>query len=105
MNLNVKIKKLNDKAIVPEYATDGSAGLDITAIERNLILKGSVAYAEYKTGLAFEIPSGYVGLIFPRSSITSKTNLVLANSVGVIDSDYRGEVTFRFKNVGLGGLT
>ncbi len=100
--MNVKIKKLHPDAIIPSYAKFGDAGLDLTAISGEKRYSQSVAkyncyeYYEYKTGLAIEIPEGYVGLIFPRSSI-SKTALILSNSVGVIDSGYRGEITFRFK--------
>lgn len=92
--LNVNIKKINDKAIIPQYAKKGDAGLDLVATEVHL----TENYIEYKTGLAFEIPSGYVGLLFPRSSI-SKKDLFLTNSIGVIDSGYRGEVSFRFKKL------
>lgn len=88
----VKIKKINDNAVLPSKSTDGSAGYDITACE--IVEKGH--YLEAKTGLSFEIPEGYVGLLFPRSSISNKPNRMLLNSVGVLDSDYRGEVTFRF---------
>lgn len=95
--LNVKIKKLDNRAIIPSYAKKGDGGLDLTAITSNAVEKDGTIYIEYKTGLAFEIPEGYVGLIFPRSSI-SKKDLVLSNSVGVIDSGYRGEVSFRFKS-------
>ena len=92
--MKVNIKKLDERAVIPEYAKDGDAGLDITAIEVNP--EPTKGYIEYKTGIALEIPTGYVGLVFPRSSI-SKMGLVLSNSVGVIDSGYRGEILFRFK--------
>lgn len=91
--MKVKIKKLNDFATIPAYATDGSAGMDITAISKTYDDDGNIVYG---TGLAFEIPEGYVGLLFPRSS-NAKKDLILSNSVGVIDSDYRGEVSFKFK--------
>lgn len=97
--LPVKIKKLSDKAVVPQYATDGSAGLDFTAVSEKIVLEGNITYIEYGTDLAIQIPKGFVGLIFPRSSISSNTTLVLANSVGVIDSDYSNEIKFRFKNI------
>ncbi len=93
--MQVKIKKLDPKAIIPKYAKDGDAGLDLTAISRTFDDKNNVVY---KTGLAIEIPKGYVGLIFPRSSIANK-NQLLTNSVGVIDSGYRGEITFKFKAI------
>lgn len=97
--MKLKIKKLHEKAVIPAYATDGAAGFDLVAIDKNIVIKDGISYVEYRTGLAFEIPKGNVGLIFPRSSISNKTTMVLSNSVGVIDSDYRGEVTFRFKFV------
>lgn len=100
--MNLKFKKLNSKAVTPTKGTEYSAGLDLTAIDKKKVYNtqhGYLEYIEYSTGLAFEIPEGYVGLIFPRSSI-SKYNLSLSNAVGVIDSDYRGEVTFRFKGLG-----
>ena len=91
--MKVKVKKLNSEAIIPKYAHPTDAGLDLTAIsyerdKNNLIV--------YHTGLSIEIPEGYVGLIYPRSSI-SKYDLELVNSVGVIDSGYRGEILFKFR--------
>lgn len=92
MTLKVKVKKLVEHAFVPEYAKPGDAGLDLVAIDsyKNL----DYEYIEYGTGIAVEIPEGYVGLLFPRSSI-SKTPHLLKNSVGVIDSGYRGEIKLR----------
>lgn len=98
--MNLKFKKLHPDAVLPSYAKPGDAGLDITAVSDGVQKvqhpENCFAYIEFKTGLAVEIPPGYVGLIFPRSSI-SKTVLSLANAVGVIDSGYRGEICFRFK--------
>lgn len=79
--LEVKIKKLIPESVIPTYAKPGDAGMDLTAV--SMETKGK--YIEYGTGLSLEIPEGYVGLIFPRSSI-SKTVLGLSNAVGVIDS-------------------
>lgn len=90
--IEVKVKKLTDKAVLPAYATDGSAGMDVTATS----IRITDDYIEYGTGLAFELPPGYMMLIFPRSSV-SKEDLLLANSVGVLDSSYRGELKLRFK--------
>jgi dUTP pyrophosphatase len=92
--MKVKFKKLTPKAVTPSYAKDGDAGMDITCIGYQIDKDNN--YIEYFTGLAFEIPEGHVGLLFPRSSI-SKTDLRLANCVGVVDSGYRGEITFRYK--------
>jgi dUTP pyrophosphatase len=99
--MKVKFKKLHEDAVLPTYAKAGDAGLDITATSDGIATFGEDLanqwyYIEYKTGLAVEIPEGYVGLMFPRSSI-SKSSLFLANSVGVCDSGYRGEICFRFK--------
>lgn len=97
--MKVNIKKLNPEAVIPKYAKAGDAGMDLVAISKTLTEVGEdYGYLEYGTGLAFEIPEGYVGLVFPRSSI-SKTGAILSNSVGVIDSGYRGEVTARFKQI------
>lgn len=90
--MKIRIKKLSTNAVIPTYSKPGDAGLDLTATE----VFSCADYIEYKTGLAFEIPEGYVGLIFPRSSVT-KYGLMCKNSVAVIDSGYRGEVTIRFQ--------
>lgn len=93
----VKIKKLNEKAVVPTRATIGSAGLDLTACVIGIEhAEDGVATVVYDSCLAIEIPEGFVGLLFPRSSI-SKKSLTLTNCVGVIDSDYRGSIMAKFK--------
>ena len=91
--VNLKIKKLYAEAIIPSYAKPGDAGMDLTAVSKHYDEFGNVSYG---IGLAFEIPEGYVGLLFPRSSIC-KQDLSLTNCVGVIDSGYRGEVSVKFK--------
>jgi dUTP pyrophosphatase len=88
----VNFKKLVPEAVIPQYAKEGDAGLDLTATSVNQTDK----YIEYGTGLALQIPEGFVGLLFPRSSVTNK-DLMLKNAVGVIDSGYRGEIKFRFQ--------
>jgi len=93
--MKVKIKKLHSDAVIPSYAKQGDAGMDLTTITDPTI---SETYIEYDTGLSMEIPEGFVGLLFPRSSV-SKTSLMLANSVGVVDSGYRGPVKLRFKQL------
>lgn len=90
--MKVKVKKLVENAVIPHYAKEGDAGLDLTAT--SVEVKGDKV--TYGCGLAFEIPKGYVGLLFPRSSNAQK-DLLQTNSVGVIDSGYRGEVTAVFK--------
>jgi dUTP pyrophosphatase len=89
--MQVKFKKLHNKAVIPSYATAGDAGLDMVAVD----LLDYTEQVVYMTGIAVEIPEGHVGLLFPRSSIR-KYQLSLSNSVGVIDSGYRGEVQFTF---------
>lgn len=93
--MQVKIKKLHVDAVIPAYSKPGDAGLDLTAVSATQDQYGNVVYG---TGLAVEIPEGYVGLIFPRSS-NSKTDLYLTNHVGVVDSGYRGEIMFKFRPV------
>lgn len=92
--MNLKIKKLAVNAVIPEYQSKGAAGIDLTAISKEFDPYNKVWV--YGTGLAVEIPKGHVGLLFPRSSIY-RTSLSLVNSVGVIDSDYRGEIKAMFK--------
>ena len=93
--LNVKTKILDPSIPTPalQYAKDGDAGIDLTATSKSYDNDGNVVYG---TNRGFEIPDGYVGLLFPRSS-NSKKDLFLSNSVGVIDSGYRGEVQFKFQ--------
>ena len=89
--MKVNIKKLHPDAVIPKYATLGDAGLDLTAVD--VVADGSTL--TYKPGLAVEIPSWHVGLLFPRSSVY-KTGQTLTNCVGVIDSGYRGEIMLKF---------
>jgi dUTP pyrophosphatase len=91
--MKVNIKKTHPDAVIPKQMTEGAAGLDLTAV--SVDYDNDRAVVVYDTGLAFEIPEGYVGLVFPRSSI-SKTSMRLSNAVGVLDSDYRGSLYFKF---------
>ena len=91
--MKVKIKKLHPDAVIPAYAKHGDAGMDLTAVSMKIDEYGNICYG---TGLAFEIPEGYVGLVFPRSS-NCKKGIILTNCVGVIDSGYRGEVSFKYR--------
>jgi dUTP pyrophosphatase len=93
--MKLKIKKLTESAIIPSYAKEGDACFDLTATSIDVT---NETYIEYGTGLAMEIPKGYVGLIFPRSSVTNR-DLMLKNGTGIIDSGYRGEIRLRFLNV------
>lgn len=90
--MRVYFKKLHENAKLPKYANPGDAGLDLTAMR----VEQGPYYWTYGTGLAMSLPEGYAGLIFPRSSV-SNTRHSLANSVGLIDSGYRGEIMFRFR--------
>ena len=91
--MKVKVKKLHPDAVIPSYAKHGDAGMDIYSVSDGQADKyGNMVY---NTGLAMEIPEGFVGLIYPRSSV-SKTPHSLRNHVGVIDSGYRGEIIFKF---------
>lgn len=93
--MKVKFKIIHPDAKLPSYARPGDAGLDVVATS---IIEENNLYVEYGTGLSYELPSGYVALAFPRSSL-SKYTLALANSVGVLDAGYRGEVKFRFRKL------
>ena len=88
----IKIKKLNENAIIPTYGTEFSAGADLYALPGESIAIEPHKTVMIHTGLAMEIPEGYAGLIFARSGLASKRGLAPANKVGVIDSDYRGEI-------------
>jgi len=99
--LSVKFKKLISEAEIPTYAKPGDAGLDLKAVSKHW--SDDFKCWIYGTGLAVEIPEGYVGLVFPRSSVR-KYSLALTNCVGVIDSGYRGEImcTYRPQTSGNG---
>lgn len=96
--MKIKFKKLHPDAKIPSYSKVGDAGMDLTAISKEWTKASGGYYCEYDTGLSVEIPEGYVGLIFPRSS-QSNVNLLLSNHVGVIDSEFRGSIRFRFKQI------
>ena len=99
--MKVKVKRLHPGAAIPQYATGGAACFDLHAIVDTYPPYGQDAMAvpegaaTFRTGLAFEIPAGHVMLIFSRSGHGFKHDTRLANCVGVIDSDYRGEVMVR----------
>ena len=93
--MKVKMKKLHPDAVKPKYAKESDAGMDLVATE---IISNTTFQVTYGIGLAIEIPDGMVGLIFPRSSIRN-TELILSNSVGVIDAGYRGELQATFNKL------
>ena len=97
MKYNVKIKKLNENAIIPTYGSPYSAGADLYSAMDDVTIEPH-ATALIKTGLALELPVGFAGLIYARSGLASKRGLAPANKVGVIDCDYRGEVMVALHN-------
>lgn len=94
----VKIRKLNEKAVLPTYGSEYAAGADLYACIDNTVTIAPGETVLIKTGLAAEIPTGYAGLIYARSGLASKKGLAPANKVGVIDSDYRGEIMVALHN-------
>lgn len=95
--MEVKFKKVHSDATIPSYAHDGDAGLDLTAISftQEYDRSGKLVLV-YHTGIAVEIPEGYVGLLFMRSSV-SKYSVSMTNAVGIIDCIYRGEIMVKMK--------
>jgi dUTP pyrophosphatase len=91
--LIVKVKKLHENAVIPSYSKVGDAGMDLTIARE---IENTTFSVSYGFGIAMEIPYGYVGLVFPRSSVRNQ-DLLLSNCVGVIDSGYRGELQATFK--------
>lgn len=98
--MEVKVKKLNERAKLPTFGTNFSAGADLYCAEQEPITIQPYETHLVGTGISTEIPEGYVGLVYARSGLACKRNLCLANSVGVIDSDYRGEIKVALHNEG-----
>lgn len=97
----VEIKKLDDRAIIPEYKTIGSAGMDLHIIldkDQEIIKKNEIKM--FKTGLAIALQDGYEGQIRSRSGLSLKNGLIVLNAPGTIDSDYRGEICLIMMNCG-----
>lgn len=92
--------KILTNGIVPSYQTSGSCGIDLYCANKEDIIINPNESAKIDTGLKIAIPEGYFGAIYPRSSTGVKKNLMLANTVGIIDSDYRGEIMVYFYNYG-----
>lgn len=92
MQTIVQVKKLDPKAVLPTYGSKEAAGADLYACleEPVAIAPGQTAWIS--TGIAMQLPAGYAGLVYARSSLGTKRGLAPANKVGVIDSDYRGEI-------------
>ena len=100
MSFSMNIKKLNDKATVPTYGSEFAAGADLYACEESAVEIAPGQTRLIHTGIAMEIPEGLVGLVYARSGLASKRGLAPANKVGVIDSDYRGEIMVALHNHG-----
>ena len=98
MNFKMKIKKLNERATIPTYGTDFAAGADLYSCEEGEITIAPGETRFVHTGIALEIPQGYVGLVYARSGLSTKRGLAPANKVGVIDCDYRGEIMVALYN-------
>ncbi len=96
--IEVKIKKISPNAVLPTYGTENAAGADLSACLFAPITIDPGQTFVVKTGLTMEIPEGYVGLIYARSGLATKRGLAPANKVGVIDSDYRGEIMVALYN-------
>lgn len=96
MMVYLNVKRLDPRAIIPAYQTKGAGCFDLHAIESGIVqARGATTF---RTGLAFEVPPGHVMLIYSRSGHGFKNGLRLVNAVGVIDSDYRGEVAVKIHN-------
>lgn len=96
--MNLKIKRLDPQAILPQRATPESAGLDLCACLKEELVLQPLDRVRIPTGLAMALEPGTVGLVYPRSGLASKYGVTLSNCVGVIDSDYRGEVQIAMVN-------
>ncbi len=96
--MNVQLQKLHPDAVIPTFGSAGAAGADLYALLEEAVTLCPAQTLLIKTGIAVAIPDGYVGLIFARSGLASKRGLAPANKVGVIDSDYRGELMVALHN-------
>jgi len=97
--ITVKFKKLRPDAAIPSYKTAGAAGFDLSSAEDELVYPGQTMLI--KTGLAVEVPPGYELQIRPRSGVSLNTPLINKNTIGTIDSDYRGEIGIVVHNLGI----
>lgn len=98
MKQQVRIKKIDPRAVVPTYGSEFSAGADLYALLDEPLTLGAHKTAFVHTGIAMEIPVGCVGLVYARSGLACKRGVAPANKVGVIDSDYRGEIMVALHN-------
>ena len=98
MKTKVRIKKLNENAVVPKYGSEFAAGADLYACMGGYVVVPAGETVMIHTGIALEVPAGYAGLVYARSGLASKRGLAPANKVGVVDSDYRGEIMVALHN-------
>lgn len=99
--MKIQFKKLDNRAIIPEYKTSGSAGFDLNVLldtEEYILKKGEIKL--FKTGLAMSLPDGYEAQIRSRSGLSLKNGIIVLNSPGTVDSDYRGEIGIILMNCG-----
>jgi len=101
--MKVKIKKLEDRAIIPEYKSEGAAGFDFHAIDSITVPAGRSM--KVRTGIAMEIPAGYEVQVRPRSGLSANTSLRVSNSPGTLDSDFRGEIMILIDNIDQNGAS
>lgn len=94
----IAVKKLDERAVLPTYGSEFSAGADLYALTDEELVFQPGETKLVRTGLSMEIPEGYAGLIYARSGLASKRGLAPANKVGVVDADYRGEVMVALHN-------
>lgn len=97
--MDIKIKKLSELAVTPNYQTTGASGFDLHSTEHKVVMPGETVLIG--TGLAFQVPQGLELQIRPRSGISAKTKIRVSNSPGTIDSDYSGEVKIILDNIGV----
>lgn len=105
MTTKIRFKKLDERARMPQYGTEFAAGADLYACMDEPLTIGAGETAFVHTGIAMEIPTGLVGLVYARSGLACKKGLAPANKVGVVDSDYRGEIMVALHNHSKEGIT
>ena len=105
MAVTLKVVKTHDRVTLPQYETEGAAGLDLRAFLETDIAIPSLGRAKIPTGLKIEIPVGFEAQVRPRSGLALKTGLTVLNSPGTIDSDYRGDLDIILVNLGAESVT
>lgn len=97
-DMKIRFTKLDERAVTPTYGSAQAAGFDLYLLPDGDVMVSAGETVMLRTGIALEIPDGYAGLVFARSGLASKRGLAPANKVGVIDSDYRGEIMVAMHN-------